>query len=373
MNNTPNNFIKLIRVPENILVIIAVMTIAAISVAMLYSSAGGRWVPWARRQLLYFCFGFCVMLMAAIIDYNHYTRPIYFIYIVTVLLLVIVEVAGSVGMGAKRWVDFGIFQLQPSELMKLIVLITLAKYFSRLSYEQLRRPVTLIMPIIIVLIPFALILKQPNLGTATLLLLTSGAVFFIAGVRLWFFIGGIIVAIAAMPVVWHFMHQYQKNRVLSFFNSGDDQLGIGYNIIQAIIALGSGEFTGKGYLQGTQSRLKFVPEIHTDFIFPHFAEEFGFIGGLFLIALYMVITLYCFIIGWRVTSYLGKLLAIGIGIQISLYVFVNLAMTMGVVPVAGLPLPLLSYGGSSVVTFMLAIGVVLSVSIESKTKNGYHY
>lgn len=348
--------------------VLLVVAIAAIGVAMLYSSAGGKWDPWAGRQLVRFVIGLGVMVVVAMIDVAFYARYAYFIYGVTLVGLVGVEVMGSIGMGAQRWIDLGFFQIQPSEIMKLALVLALARYFHGVMPEQIGRPTVLIAPLLMVLAPVALVLKQPNLGTATLLLAGSGAIFFLAGVRLWKF--GIVIAagLSALPIVWELMHDYQKRRVMTFLNPEADPLGAGYNILQSMIALGSGGVFGKGYLLGTQSQLRFVPEVHTDFIFPQLAEEFGLIGGLVLIVLYICIFGYAMAIGLGSRHQFGRLVALGIGTQLFLYVFINLSMVMGLIPVVGIPLPLVSYGGSATMTLMIGVGLILSVSVHRERR-----
>ncbi|PWR25495.1 rod shape-determining protein RodA [Zavarzinia aquatilis] len=348
--------------------VLLVIAIAAIGVAMLYSSAGGKWDPWAGRQLVRFIIGLGVMIVVALIDISLYARYAYFLYGVTLVGLVGVEVMGSIGMGAQRWIDLGFFQIQPSEIMKLALVLALARYFHGVMPEQIGRPTVLIVPLLMVLAPVALVLKQPNLGTATLLLAGSGAIFFLAGVRLWKF--GIVIAagLSALPIVWEFMHDYQRRRVLTFLNPEADPLGAGYNILQSMIALGSGGVFGKGYLLGTQSQLRFVPEVHTDFIFPQLAEEFGMIGGLLLILLYICLFGYALAIGLGSRHQFGRLVALGIGTQLFLYVFINLSMVMGLIPVVGIPLPLVSYGGSATMTLMIGVGLILSVSVHRERR-----
>lgn len=330
--------------------VLLVVAIATIGVAMLYSSAGGNWEPWAGRQAIRFAIGLGVMVIVAVIDIGFYARYAYLLYGLTLVALVGVEIMGSVGMGAQRWIDLGFFQIQPSEIMKLALVLALARYFHGVQHDQIGRPLVLIVPLLMVLTPVALVLKQPNLGTAMLLLLGAGVIFFLAGVRLWKFALIIAAGLAALPIAWEMLHDYQKRRVLTFLDPAADPLGAGYNILQSMIALGSGGVFGKGYLLGTQSQLRFVPEVHTDFIFPQVAEEFGLIGGLLLILLYVCVFAYGYAIGLGCRHQFGRLVALGIGSQLFLYVFINLSMVMGLIPVVGIPLPLVSYGGSATIS-----------------------
>jgi rod shape determining protein RodA len=348
--------------------VLLVVVIASFGFAMLYSSGGGSWSPWAGKQVVRFMAGFVLMIAVALVDVRFWARWAYPIYGATLVALVAVEVMGSIGMGAQRWIDLGFFQLQPSEIMKLALVLALARYFHGLTIEQVRRPLMLVAPLVLVLLPVALVLKQPNLGTATLLMLGSGAIFFLSGVRLWKF--GVIIAgaLAALPIVWEFMHDYQKRRVLTFLDPENDPLGAGYNILQSMIALGSGGITGKGYLQGTQSQLRFLPEVQTDFIFTQVGEEFGMIGGLLLLFLYVCLFAYGLAIGLGCRNQFGRLVALGITTQFFLYVFINMSMVMGLIPVVGIPLPLVSYGGSAMMTLLLGCGLILSVSIHREQR-----
>ncbi|HZH27799.1 MAG TPA: rod shape-determining protein RodA [Azospirillaceae bacterium] len=344
--------------------VLLICAIAAVGVAMLYSAGGESWDPWAGRQLVRSLPGFALMLVAALIDIRLYMRAAYAIYGVVLVLLVIVEAMGRIGMGAQRWIDLGFFVLQPSELMKIALVLVLARYFHGLTLEQVRRPLVLVPPLILVLVPVGLVLLQPNLGTATLLLLGSGAIFFAAGVRLWKFAVVICGGLGAIPVGWEFMHDYQKRRVYTFLDPEADPLGAGYNIIQSKIALGSGGLFGKGFGQGSQSQLMFLPEKHTDFIFVVLSEEFGMVGGLALLGLYLLLLVYGVVIALSGRSQFARLVAIGLTTSFFLYVCVNVAMVTGLIPVVGIPLPLVSYGGTAMLTLLLGCGVLLSASVH---------
>ena len=344
-----------------------ICAITGVGIGMLYS-AGSGWEPWAWRQLVRFIPGFFLMFIVALIDVRFYLRVAYLAYAACLALLVVVEVRGRIGMGEQRWIDFGVFVLQPSELMKIALVLVLARYFHGLTVEQIRRPLVLVPPIVMVLVPVALVLLQPNLGTATLLLLASGAIFFSAGVRLWKFALVIGAGLAAIPVGWEFLHDYQRRRVHTFLDPESDPLGAGYNIIQSKIALGSGGLFGKGFGQGTQSQLSFLPEKHTDFIFVVLSEEFGMTGALVLLGLYALVFVYGFVIAVTARSQFGRLVAIGLTTSFFLYVFVNVAMVTGLIPVVGIPLPLVSYGGTAMLTLMIGVGVLMSVSIHREVR-----
>ncbi|MFN4275363.1 MAG: rod shape-determining protein RodA [Ferrovibrio sp.] len=344
--------------------VLLITLIASTGFATLYSAAGGDIDPWADRQMVRFAIGLVIMVTIAVTDIRVWMRLSYAVYAIGVVLLVAVELFGRVGMGAQRWLDLGVFHIQPSEIMKIALILTLARYFHGLSYEEVGRIRWLFIPLAIVLVPVGLVMKQPDLGTAMLLLASSGAVFFFAGVRAWKFIAVIAAGGAALPLAWNFLHDYQKKRVLTFMNPEEDPLGSGYHILQSKIALGSGGFTGKGYMQGTQSHLSFLPEKQTDFIFTMLAEEHGLIGALVLIALYILLIAYGYAISLRSRSQYGRLLAGGLTTMLFLYVFINIAMVSGMVPVVGVPLPLVSYGGTAMMTLMVGLGLLINVYVH---------
>jgi rod shape determining protein RodA len=304
------------------------------------------------------------MLGVALVDIRLWLRWSYLFYLVALVLLVLVEVKGTVGMGAQRWISLGFFQLQPSEVMKVALVLALARYFHGGSAEEVGRPGFLVPPLLMTLAPVALVLKQPDLGTALMLLLAAGALFFVAGVRMWKFAVVVIAGLVAVPVGWQFLHDYQKQRVLTFLNPESDPLGAGYHIMQSKIALGSGGMFGKGFLLGSQSHLNFLPEKQTDFIFTMLAEEFGLVGGLALLGLYVLILIFGFAIAYRSRSHFGRLLAMGVTTTFFIYVFINIAMVMGLIPVVGVPLPLVSYGGTAMLTLLLSFGFLMSVYIH---------
>ena len=338
--------------------------ISLIGFAMLFSAADGNADPWAKRQMLRFSVGLAMMLAIALVDIRFVFRYAYLMYFGALALLIAVEIVGTSGMGAQRWIDLKVIQLQPSELMKVAILLALARYFHGLSQEEIARPFYLVVPIAIALVPAALVLKQPDLGTTAMLLMVATAVFFCAGVRLWKFAVVGMLGLSAIPIAWQFLRPYQRQRVLTFLDPEIDPLGAGYHILQSKIALGSGGLFGRGFLQGSQSHLNFLPEKQTDFIFTMLAEEFGMIGGLVLLGLYAILLIYGLAIALRSRNQFGRLLAVGITCNIFLYVFINIAMVMGLVPVVGVPLPLISYGGTAMLTIMAALGLLMSVYIH---------
>jgi rod shape determining protein RodA len=335
-----------------------------IGIGMLYSAAGGSFSPWAIRQFVRLIVCLALMLAIAVTDVRLWLRYAYLIYLVTFGLLLAVEIAGSIGMGAQRWIDLGIINLQPSELMKIALVLALARYFHGCSAEDVRRPGRLIIPLVMMAAPVALVLRQPDLGTGLMLLMGGGAMFFAAGVPLWIFAAVLAAGLIAAPIAWQMLHGYQQQRVLTFLNPEADPLGTGYHIIQSKIALGAGGVFGKGYLQGTQSHLNFLPEKQTDFIFTMLAEEFGLVGGLVLLAIYALIIGYGFAIALSAKNQFGRLLATGVTTTFFLYLFINTAMVMGLIPVVGVPLPLVSYGGTAMLALMLGFGLVMSVYVH---------
>lgn len=347
-----------------------IFILAAIGVVMLYSAANGHWQPWALNQLLRFLIGLGVMLVLAMIDVKYFMRYAYFFYFGVLLLLIVVEVGGYVGMGAQRWINLGFMKLQPSELMKIAMVLALARYFHATSLQNIETMRGIVTPLLLVLLPALLVMTQPDLGTALMLLFTAGAMFFAVGVQLWKFGVVLLGAIISMPIAWNLLHDYQQNRVLTFLDPERDPLGAGYHIIQSKIALGSGGVFGKGFLKGTQSHLNFLPEKHTDFIFTMLSEEFGMIGAIFVVLINILILAYSYAFALRTTSYFGKLAAVGLATNFFLYVMINMAMVLGLIPVVGVPLPLISYGGTVIISVMAGFGIILSVNINRNINIG---
>jgi len=286
------------------------------------------------------------------------------LYGVALVLLIAVQIKGSVLKGGQRWIDLGFIQLQPSEIMKITLVLALARYFHGASYQEVGRPIFLVPPVLMVLLPVGLVLKQPDLGTAMMLAFSAAALLFLAGVRIWKFALVFAAAGGAAPVAWKFMRDYQKNRILTFLNPENDPLGTGYHILQSKIALGSGGVFGKGFMQGTQSHLNFLPEKQTDFIFTMLAEEWGMVGGVVLVGLYTLILVYGYALSMKSRNHFGRLVGLGLTTTFFLYVFINIAMVMGLVPVVGVPLPLISYGGTAMLTLLFGFGLIMSVYIH---------
>ena len=340
--------------------------LAAIGCLILYSAAGGKITPWALNQGIRFGMGFVIMIIAALIPPEFYYKLSTPFYVFTLLLLIIVEVAGYTGMGAQRWIDLGIIKLQPSELMKIAVVLELARYFSNTPLDDIKTIKGILIPSLIVAVPVGLIMIQPDLGTSLMILFCAVSLFYLAGVQWWKFAIAIGSIASAAPILWHFLHTYQKNRILTFLNPERDPQGTGYHIIQAKIALGSGGLWGKGFLSGTQSHLNFLPEKHTDFIFTMFSEEFGMMGGALILLLNLILISYGYWFAFRIhnSNYFGKMVILGLNTNYFLYVFINIAMVIGLLPVVGVPLPLISYGGTVIISVMSSFGIILSFYVN---------
>ena len=347
-----------------------IVILAAIGIVMLYSAANGNWSPWAINQLIRFGMGFAVMIVLALTDIKLLLRYAYIFYFITLILLVVVEVAGHTGMGATRWINLGFIKLQPSEFMKIAMVLVLARYFHTSSLQSIESVRGIIPPLLMAIFPAVLIVLQPDLGTALMLIFTTAAMFFAVGVQIWKFVVVFIGGLVTIPFAWHFLHDYQQNRVLTFLNPERDPLGAGYHIIQSKIALGSGGVFGKGFLKGSQSHLNFLPEKHTDFIFTMLSEEFGLVGAVLVVILNILILAYSYSFALKSTSYFGKLLAIGLATNYFMYVFINIAMVLGLLPVVGIPLPLISYGGTVMLSIMASFGIILCVHINRNVPLG---
>lgn len=336
---------------------------AAVGFVLLYSAAGGEFSPWTAAQMGRFGAALAVMIVTAMISPRFWYRLAYWMWGLSVLLLLAAEFGGVQGGGAERWIDLGPFRLQPSEVMKIALVLVLARYFHTVRFERVRRIRTLLAPLLMLAIPAALVLRQPDLGTTVILVAVAGVIFFLSGVRWWKFALVGAAAAAAVPLIWTYgLQVYQKKRLLTFLDPSSDPLGAGFHITQAKIALGSGGIFGKGFLNGTQIHLNFVPEMHTDFILAILAEEFGLVGALGLLAIYGLILFHLLASALRARTQFGRLVAAGIGFTFFLYAFINLAMVLGLLPVVGVPLPLVSYGGTSMLTLMFGFGLVMSVA-----------
>jgi rod shape determining protein RodA len=351
--------------------IILITAVASVGILMLWSIAGGDFDVWARRQAQVFAGGMVLLLIVAMVPIWFWRSMAGIAYGVAFLMLIYVEIRGETNMGAQRWIDFGFLQFQPSEMMKFTLVMLLAAYYDWLDNKKLSRPLWVLLPVLLIIAPTVLVLMQPNLGTSLMLILGGASVMFAAGVSLWYFAGVISLTVGTVAGVfltrgtpWQFLHDYQYRRIDTFLDPSADPLGAGYNIMQAKIALGSGGWSGKGFMQGTQSRLNFLPEKQTDFIFTTLAEEFGFIGAFSLLILYALIIGFCLVSALQNRDRFSALLIIGVAANFFFYLAVNLSMVMGMAPVVGVPLPLLSYGGSAMLVILVGFGLVQSAHVH---------
>lgn len=355
---------KIQQIPFSILIFISLICVYGF--ILLYSAAGGNIEPWAYKQIIVYAIFMPVSLVIAILDLRLIYRFSYLFYAFTVVLLVIVELIGKSAMGATRWIDLGIFTIQPSELVKISVVLMLARYFHESDKYKLNSS-TIVIPMIASIIPIALVVKQPDLGTGIITFIIVVTIFFIAGIRLLYFIISAIIGLAALPTTWLMLHEYQRNRVLTFLNPERDPLGSGYNIIQSKIAIGSGGLFGKGLFSGTQSHLSFLPEYQTDFIFSFLTEELGFIGGVFLIFLYAILIISSLHIAITCKSKFLQIMVIGVTTMFFSHVFINIAMVMGLLPVVGVSLPLISYGRTMMVSVLVGFGLIMNAAVNQRS------
>ncbi|WP_417259411.1 rod shape-determining protein RodA [Celeribacter sp.] len=369
MKTVPTGLSKVLYV--NWALVVLLTAVASVGFIMLYSNAGGSLTPWAEPQMKRFALGIALMLFIGMVPIYFWRNVAGLGYILSFVLLLVVEFFGDVGMGAQRWIDLGFMRLQPSELMKVTLVMFLAAYYDWLDIKKVSRPIYVAIPVILIMVPTFLVLKQPDLGTSILLVIGGAIVMFAAGVSLWYFgavaamVSGLVAAVfASRGTTWQLLKDYQYRRIDTFLDPSSDPLGAGYHISQAKIALGSGGWTGRGFMQGTQSRLNFLPEKHTDFIFTTLAEEFGFLGGFSLLLLYALIIVFCIVSAMRNSDRFGSLVTIGIAATFFLFFAVNMSMVMGLAPVVGVPLPLVSYGGSAMLVLMAAFGIVQSAHVH---------
>ena len=346
-------------------------SVACVGFLMLYSVAGGSFTPWAEPQVKRFAIGLVLMVAIGMTPIWFWRSIAVFCYGVTVILLIAVDLFGEEGKGAQRWIDLGFMRLQPSELMKITLVMFLAAYYDWLPPEKKSRPLWVLLPIAIILLPTALVIQQPDLGTSLLLVMAGGGIMFLAGVHWAYFaaviasgVGLIVAVFQSRETSWQLLNNYQYRRIDTFIDPSADPLGAGYHITQSKIALGSGGWTGRGFMQGPQSRLNFLPEKHTDFIFTTLAEEFGFVGGISLLAIYQLVVFFCIASALANRDRFSSLLILGIALNFFLFFAVNMAMVMGLIPVVGVPLPLVSYGGSAMLVLMLAFGLVQSAHVH---------
>ena len=358
---------QIARMPWGLILVVSAIT--GFGLVVLYSAAGGKLMPWALPQgVRYLVFLMGAMLLSRL-DERQLKDIAWPAYVVIVILLVGVEGLGAVGGGSRRWLNLKVFTLQPSELMKPAIVLALAKFYDMLPAGEIRRLSAVWPAALLMGVPFLLVLVQPDLGTALMIAFGGVTAMVLAGVPKRWFIGGLLAGIALTPIALHKMHDYQRNRIEIFLNPESDPLGNGYHIIQSKIAIGSGGIIGKGFLQGTQSHLDYLPEGHTDFVFATMAEEWGVLGGFGIIAAYS------FVIGWgmrvamNARTRFGRIASAGLTATIFFYVAINLLMVMGLAPVVGIPLPLVSFGGSAMMTVMICLGLLMAIQRHSRSRN----
>jgi len=347
--------------------LISLMTLLCfIGFVILYDAAGGSFLPYSGKQMLYFFSFLPLMFFIGMINIKVLFYSSYYIYAIALIFLIAVSLFGHTAMGATRWINLGILKFQPSELMKIGIVFALAKYFHSVEYRNIGRLVYLIIPALLIGAPLIIILKQPDLGTAIVLSAVAITILYLAGVRTAVFVTGALMVAGSLPILWRFLHDYQKKRLLVFLNPEQDTLGAGYNITQSKIAIGSGGFWGKGRLSGSQAQLEFLPEHQTDFVFSLFAEELGFIGSVALLLIFAMVIIKGAKIGINCRNLFGKLLAFGVLSIFSTHVMINIGMVTGLLPVVGIPLPFLSYGGTAMATMLISFGLLINVALNDR-------
>ena len=351
--------------------VLMITVVANIGFLMLYSVAGGSWTPWAMAQVQRFALGMTLMFIVAMVPIWFWRNTAGVAFAGTLVLLLIVEFLGDVGGGSQRWIDLGFMRLQPSELAKITLVMLLAAYYDWLPREKTSRLFWIVVPIFFIMLPVFLVLRQPDLGTSLLLTMGGGMMMWFAGVHWGYFaavmssaVGVVFAVFQSRGTDWQLLKNYQYDRIDTFLDPSSSPLGTGYHITQSKIALGSGGWTGRGFMQGTQSRLNFLPEKHTDFIFTTLAEEFGFVGAFSLLLLYGLIIIFCVVSATKTKDRFAKLVSLGIAGTFFLFFAVNMAMVMGLAPVVGVPLPLVSYGGSAMLVLLIAFGIVQSAHVH---------
>jgi len=360
--DNPSNILLTKFLKINWLIVLCVVFLGLIGVAALYSAAGGNWNPWAKSHLIRLIIGVVLMFIIAFIHPKFFYKLTLISFLLGLLSLVFVKFFG-VG-SVQRWITIGGLNIQPSELMKFALILMLAKYFDQLSKINFDRLFSYVIPIIYIIIPGLIVISQPDLGTGLTLIILGFAILFYVGVSLKFVFIFLLTFISSVPIIWQQLYDYQKNRILVFLNPEMDSLGSGYQIIQSKIAIGSGGIFGKGYLLGSQSRLNYLPEKHTDFIFTLISEELGFFGAMIIILTFCVLIFSIAKISFSVETLFSKVIVFGVSLLIFLYLTLNIGMVCGLLPVVGAPLPLISYGGTALFTILISIGVVLSINVH---------
>ncbi len=360
------NFSKIKNI--NILFIFIIILLSLIGMAALYSAAAGNFDLWAEKHIIRFAISLILLFLVALIDIKYVYKYSYILFFLTLLLLFSVEIFGIFGKGATRWIQIFGVSIQPSEIIKISIILALAKFYHNLRFDKIGDILNLFFPMIIIIVPFTLTVIQPDLGTSLSIFILGVGIMFIAGVKIWKFVLGLLIMVISYPFFWNSIKSYQQKRILSFLNPESDPMGQGYQLIQSKIALGSGSLIGKGFLEGTQSYLEYLPEKQTDFIFTLIGEEFGFIGTIFIVFLYSLLILIAFYISIKSIHVYGRILSLGVALNLFIYVVLNMAMVTGLMPVVGIPLPLLSYGGTAMLSVMISLGLLLNVDIHYNYK-----
>ena len=363
--NSELSFFQKVKKLDFIL-IFCIILLSSISLLVMYSTDGGEILYHTKSHFIKLVIFFSLMMVISFFNIKIWHVTSYFIYFIIILLLIWVSISGIKVSGSQRWINLYFIVLQPSELMKIGIILCLAKYYHRLKIENVNSFTTIIISLSIIIVPIILVLSQPDLGTSILIALSGLIVLWLGGVKMKYFFISLISFLISLPFIISFLKPYQKMRILTFLDPDRDPLGAGYQIIQSKIAIGSGGITGKGFLKGTQSYLEFLPEKHTDFIFTLFSEEFGFVGSICLLLIYSIIIIRIIRIGAISRSNFSKLFCFGFAFAIFIYIVVNLSMVLGLLPIVGSPLPILSYGGSSMLATMIGFGIVLSAKINHK-------
>lgn len=360
--DNPTNILLTKFLKINWVIVLCVVFLGLVGVAALYSAAGGNWNPWAKSHLTRLIIGVVLMFIITFIHPKFFYKLTLISFLLGLLSLVFVKFFG-VG-SVQRWITIGGLNVQPSELMKFALILMLARYFDQLSKINFNRLFSYVIPILYIIIPGLIVISQPDLGTGLTIIILGFAILFYVGVSLKFVFIFLLTFISSVPIIWQQLYDYQKNRILVFLNPEIDSLGSGYQIIQSKIAIGSGGLFGKGYLLGSQSRLNYLPEKHTDFIFTLISEELGFFGAMTIILIFCVLIASIVKISFTVDTLFSKVIVFGVGLLIFLYLTLNIGMVCGLLPVVGAPLPLISYGGTSLFTILISVGVVLSINVH---------
>ena len=365
LNVDAGSFFEKIRSIDYLLIII-ILILGIISSFAMYSTDGGKFLYHTKSHILRFGIFFVLFLVLSFVQTKVWHRIGYIFYLVILFMLFWALYFGVTASGSQRWISLYVFNLQPSELMKIAIIISFAKFYHRTKSMEVNRIKNVVQPLVALTIPIFLVIAQPDLGTAILIAGTGISVMWLSGLKLKYFVYSFLILMVTAPFAISLLKPYQKLRVLTFFNPDRDPLGAGYQIIQSKIAVGSGGLTGKGFLKGTQGYLEFLPEKHTDFIFTLFSEEFGFVGSIFLLILYVILIYRIILIGFKNKNYFGKLYCFGFASAIFIYVMVNMSMVLGILPIVGSPLPIMSYGGSSMLATMMGLSIVMGCKIYAK-------